>query len=391
MSPYKELSQTLRIPEARVVEQRFSPLGLVSVVESPRIPLRHAPGLSLNATAEPPPQLAVFIDGEGLNALTRFDGRRDSLAHLDQITLGAALPPAARPRVLVLGAGAGADVLQAHYHGARQIDAVELNPQVVDLVRRRFADYAGGIYSGGSASAPVRVHVAEARGFVAASTQRYDLIQVALLDSFSASSAGLYALAENYLYTVEALQDDLRHLQPGGLLAITRWVTLPPRDALKLFAAAVVALERSGVADPGVAARAGAQLEDQHPARQERRVQQRGHRGDQGLLRRALVRPGVLSRHEAAGSEPLQRGRSARPVRRRDGAAGSGPRRIPAELQVPHRPGDRRQAALLPLLQVALAARAAVAEGAGRLAAARMGLSGARRDAGSRRCSRACC
>ena len=54
----------------------------------------------------------------------------------------------------------------------------------------------------------------------------------------------------NYLYTVEAVQDDLRHLQPGGLLAITRWVTLPPRDALKLFGAAVLALQHSGVADP---------------------------------------------------------------------------------------------------------------------------------------------
>jgi hypothetical protein len=74
---------------------------------------------------------------------------------------------------------------------------------------------------------------------------------VALLDSFSASSAGLYALSENYLYTVEALQDALRHLEPGGLLAITRWVALPPRDAIKLFGAAVQALQRSGVADPG--------------------------------------------------------------------------------------------------------------------------------------------
>jgi hypothetical protein len=246
MSPYKELSQTLRIPEARVVVEQSSPLGLVSVVESPRIALRHAPGLSLNATTEPPPQLGVFIDGEGLNALTRFDGRRDSLAHLDQISSALPYHLLRHPRVLVLGAGAGADVLQAHYHGARQIDAVELNPQVVDLVARRFADYAGGIYR-----QIARVHVAEARGFVAASAERYDLIQVALLDSFSASSAGLYALSENYLYTVEALQDDLRHLQPGGLLALTRWVTLPPRDALKLFAAAVVALERSGVADPG--------------------------------------------------------------------------------------------------------------------------------------------
>jgi spermidine synthase len=246
MSPYKELSQALRIPEARVIAQASSPLGLVSVVESPRVPLRHAPGLSLNATAEPPPQLAVFTDGEGLNPLTRFDGRRDSLAHLDQLSSALPYHLLRHPHVLVLGAGAGADVLQAHFHGARQIDAVELNPQVVDLVQRRFADYAGGIYPG-----IARVHVAEARGFVAASTERYDLIQVALLDSFSASSAGLYALSENYLYTVEALQDDLRHLQPGGLLAITRWVALPPRDALKLFGAAVAALERSGVADPG--------------------------------------------------------------------------------------------------------------------------------------------
>lgn len=246
MSPYKELSQTLRIPGARVAEERFSPLGLVSVVESPLVPLRHAPGLSLTASVEPPPQLGVFIDGEGLSALTRFDGRRDTLAHLDQMTSALPYHLLRHPRVLVLGAGAGADVLQARYHNAEQIDAVELNPQVVDLVRRRYADYAGGIYAG-----QVRVHIAEARGFVAASAERYDLIQVALLDSFSASSAGLYALSENYLYTVEALQDDLKHLGEAGLLAITRWVTIPPRDMLKLFGAAVVALQHSGVADPG--------------------------------------------------------------------------------------------------------------------------------------------
>ena len=146
----------------------------------------------------------------------------------------------------MLGAGAGAEVLQAHYHGASRIDAVELNPQLVELVRHDFGRATGEIYG-----RIAQVHVAEARGFVAGSVQRYDLIQVALLDSFSASSAGLYALAENYLYTVEALQEQLDHLRPGGLLAITRWVRLPPRDALKLFAAAIVALERSGAADRG--------------------------------------------------------------------------------------------------------------------------------------------
>ncbi|OUL99248.1 SAM-dependent methyltransferase [Variovorax sp. JS1663] len=245
MSPYKELVQALRVPGTHVVLERSSPLGLVSVIESPQVPLRHAPGLSLNATAGPPQQWGVFTDGEGLNALARFDGRRESLAYLDQLASALPYHLLQRPRVLVLGAGAGADVLQAHYHGAARIDAVELNPQVVRLVRERFGEASGGLYDG-----IAQPHVAEARAFLATGRERYDLIQVALLDGFSASSAGLHALAENYLYTVESLQEQLRRLRPGGLLAITRWATLPPRDMLKLFAAAITALERAGVADP---------------------------------------------------------------------------------------------------------------------------------------------
>ncbi|SDD73519.1 Spermidine synthase [Cupriavidus sp. YR651] len=245
-SEYKELSQILRIGNARVVDQRSSPLGTVTVVESPSIPLRHAPGLSLNATMEPPPQLAIFTDGDGLSALNHYDGRREPLAYLGDLTSALPFHLLDRPKVLVLGSGAGADVLQAIYHHASSVDAVELNPQVIDLVQRRFAAFSGKPYS-----APgVHVFAAEARGFLVAGNAQYDLIQVALLDSFSTSSAGLYALSESYLYTVEAFQEYLRHLRPGGLLAITRWVTLPPRDIPKLLATAVTAMEDAGVPQP---------------------------------------------------------------------------------------------------------------------------------------------
>lgn len=245
-SEYKELSQTLRIGNARVVAERSSPLGLVTVVESPSIPLRHAPGLSLNASLEPPPQMAVFTDGDGLSALNRYDGRRESLAYLGDLTSALPYHLLRGPKVLVLGSGAGADVLQAIYHRASAVDAVELNPQVIELVQGRFGAFSGKPYS----AAGVHVFAGEARGFLAASTERYDLIQVALLDSFSTSSAGLYALSESYLYTVEAFQGYLRHLRPGGLLAITRWVTLPPRDIPKLFATAVAAMEAAGIPAP---------------------------------------------------------------------------------------------------------------------------------------------
>lgn len=244
-SEYKELSQTLRIKDARAIAQTWSPLGLLTVVDSPTIPLRHAPGLSLNATQEPPAQLAIFTDGDGLSVLNRYDGRREPLAYLDYLTSALPYHLLHQPRVLVLGSGAGADVLQALYHGARAVDAIELNPQVIDLVQRRFADFSGRPYSAPS----VRVLIGEARGLVASRREPYDLIQIALLDSFGSASGGLHALSENYLYTVEAFEEYLRQLKPGGLLAITRWVTLPPRDIPRLLATAAEAIERDGQAD----------------------------------------------------------------------------------------------------------------------------------------------
>jgi hypothetical protein len=70
------------------------------------------------------------------------------------------------------------------------------------------------------------VHVSDARGFVAQSSARYDLIQLAALDSFAAAAGGLRAASESYLYTLEAFADYLAHLAPGGYLAISGWVEL---------------------------------------------------------------------------------------------------------------------------------------------------------------------
>ena len=247
MSPYKSLSQALRVKDTRVIAERSSPLGLLSVVESPAIPLRHVPGLSLNAGTEPPAQLGVFTDGDGLSVITRYSGERQTLAYLDQLT--SALPYHLRQveRALVLGAGGGADVLQALYHDSAVIDAVELNPQFARLVTTDYADYAGHLYQ----AAGVTLHTGEARSFTASSAGDYDLIQVSLLDSFSASASGQFALSENHLYTTEALAAFLQKLAPDGFLSITRWIKLPPRDTLKLFATGIAALRASGINDPG--------------------------------------------------------------------------------------------------------------------------------------------
>ena len=246
ISPYKDQSQALRVTGTRIIASRSSPLGVVNVMESPVIPWRYAPGLSINADKEPPPQLRIFSDGNSLAAITHYNGDNEQIAYLDQMT--SALPYHIRrpANVLIMGAGGGSGILQALYHNVKHITAVELDPQIIRLVRDDFGEFAGKIFTNPN----VDVHAGDARGFVTGSSQFFDLIQAPVLGSFGPSSAGLHALNESYLYTVEALQEYLRHLTPEGYLAISCWVKLPPRDTLKLVATAATALEQNAVSNP---------------------------------------------------------------------------------------------------------------------------------------------
>ena len=237
ITEFKGLSRTMQIMGAEIEAEYSSPYSLLTIVRNDAIPFRHAPGRSLAAISEPPPQLAVFTDGDSMTALTAYDGRRESLAWLDETTTALPYHLLGRARVLVLGAGGGAEVLQALYHDAREIHAVELNPTLLELLRARLKDDR------------VRLHRGEARGFVRTDRSHYDLVQIAPLDSYGGSGAGVQAMAENFLYTVEALTDYYARLVPGGLLALTRWEKQPPRESLKLFATAVETL-RALQADP---------------------------------------------------------------------------------------------------------------------------------------------
>ncbi|MDH3664257.1 MAG: SAM-dependent methyltransferase, partial [Alphaproteobacteria bacterium] len=245
-TPFKPLSQTMTIPGTAIQVERSSPLGLVSAVRSDVIPFRHVPGSSLNNSQPPADQIGIFVDGDGPTPITIVEEDPTATDYLDDTIAALPFHLLARPNVLILGAGGGTDVLLALQQGAKHIDAVELDPDIVDLVRMDFSDTAGHIY----ARPNVRVHIAEARGFVARSADRYDLIMLPLLDSFSAASAGTRSLSEGFVYTREAFELYLDHLRPDGFLAISRWLKLPPRDSLKLMATARSALERKGHAHP---------------------------------------------------------------------------------------------------------------------------------------------
>jgi spermidine synthase/MFS family permease len=240
VSSYKSMSQMLTVPKTGVLQRESSPLGVLSVVESSQVPLRYAPGLSILSDAELPEQLAVFTDAEAMTAISRFDGDFEKLGFLGQTS--SALPYQLKriEDVLVLEAGAGSDVLQALMFEAAAIDAVEENPQMIDLIQDDYAEFAGELYS----LPQVNVHQSEARAFASKAERQYDLITMSFLSA--AGVGGLYSMSENYLFTVEAMRDYFQHLKPGGYISITQQTTLPPRVMPKLIATVSTALKSLG-------------------------------------------------------------------------------------------------------------------------------------------------
>ena len=231
ISPYKGLSQLLRLPDARRVFSAWNAFARVEVVESSAV--RSAPGLSLTYRGDLPAQRALFQDAESMSPLT--DSAPTALLDALPVTLAYRLRPNAR--ALILKPGGGLEVLVALNAGAREIVAVEENPLITQAAQE-YAPHAFG-------DPRVRVVTEGARSFVARSRDKFDIVHLALSDPFRPVTAGAYALGENYLFTRDAFRDYLNHLNDDGILVVSRWLQLPPTEEVRAGALAIAALESS--------------------------------------------------------------------------------------------------------------------------------------------------
>ena len=247
----KALPMTLAFPDARIEATRNGPLGMIDVVGSSQI--RHVPGLSLNFGLKPdvqdvkiPEQKGIFVDADGLSPITAFPGNLNEMDHLDYTST--ALPYHIRnpKKALVVGAGGGADILLGLIHQTPEIIALEANQQIAGLILDPFAAFSGYLYS----RPEVRLKIQEARQFIHSTNEKYELIQLSLIDSFVNSAGGLHSASEDYLYTIEAFEGYLSHLTELGVLAITRWIKLPPRDSLRTLSTGLMALRRMDISEP---------------------------------------------------------------------------------------------------------------------------------------------
>jgi spermidine synthase len=243
LSPYRGLSAALRFPGARLLETRWNDFSRVDVLRSPAA--RTAPGMSLENPEPLPPQLGLAVDAGELSAITHFAGRpavSEDLRFLDFLPSSFPYELVRPERVLILDPGGGMEVLNALRHGAKEITAVEVNPVIAALLQGPYSAYSGRIYQ----RKGVQVVTEGPRSFIRSNPSPFDLITFSLTDSLGASSTGFFGLQEDYRLTVEALQDCLKVLKPGGLLAFSFYLLPPPRAELRLTSVAKRALEQTG-------------------------------------------------------------------------------------------------------------------------------------------------
>ena len=123
------------------------------------------------------------------------------------------LPDLSLDRILVVGAGNGNDVAVALSRGAAAVDAVEIDPRLLEIGRERHPDSP-------YADPRVQTHVDDGRAFLERTDRQYDLIIFALPDSLTLVTGAASIRLESYLFTAEAMRAVRDHLAPGGGFAM---------------------------------------------------------------------------------------------------------------------------------------------------------------------------
>jgi len=192
----------------------------------------------------------IKIDADAATAI--FNRNLDDLKGSDRHDLtedGFYLAYAVRPgaKALIIGPGGGWDVARALASGSKDITAVEINPIIAETVmQNKFPGLSQHLY----ARPEVKVHVEDGRSFVRRSTDKYQVVEATLVDTWASTAAGAFALSENNLYTTDAFHDYFTHLTDDGVLSITRWGFEPPRESLRLVSLAIEALTQLGESEP---------------------------------------------------------------------------------------------------------------------------------------------
>ena len=155
------------------------------------------PHQAMHAVSSPPSGPEAFYD----RVYARFPGR--VFAH-----------------ALIIGAGSGTDVAYAIANRVTLIDAVEIDPKILEIGAAQHPDRP---YD----DPRVRRHVNDGRAYLRSDSQTYDLIIFALPDSLTLVSTTANLRLESYLFSEEAFASARDHLSSDGVFVLYNFYRQP--------------------------------------------------------------------------------------------------------------------------------------------------------------------
>lgn len=213
-NPHKEIYFAFHNPEGEkkegveIINTRWSAFGRTDLVRDNSIPYA----------------MDIFSDGAAGSYMFKFnkdiENPPDWIEDLKYKFSGylpfLLLNPSSKNNMLVIGSGGGREVLIGLLSGIKKIEAVEVNSDIVNLVKD-YSWYNGGIYN----SYPnIEVIVGEGRSFIKRSREKYDIIMLSVPLTLSGATPDRYTLTENYLFTVESIREYFNHLTDDGQIIV---------------------------------------------------------------------------------------------------------------------------------------------------------------------------
>ncbi|MDP6545397.1 MAG: 50S ribosomal protein L11 methyltransferase [Phycisphaerae bacterium] len=232
--------------ENKVVYSKSHVVGKIDVLKPVRSAWSFGGALSNRYEGESPMVQGIFQDGAAPAGIMYVDGRAEDTEILGEYLQGLAYTVKRPERVLIIGVGGGIDALIALHHGAGKVTGVDINPVTIDAMSNRYRDKSPALWREGR----FEPHVAEGRHYLTRCGERFDVIQLSGVDTFTALSSGAYALSENFLYTQEAMDEYFEHLTEDGILSFSRWLFEPPRETLRLVVTQLAMLDEKDVTKP---------------------------------------------------------------------------------------------------------------------------------------------
>lgn len=191
-------------------------------------------------------ELNIEIDSGAGTTMPFFQGDLEPLSYLkyDVVNVGYYLTKA--PKVLVIGVGGGRDVLAALLFGASKVTAVEVNDTIVRILNREYSHF-----NAVASDSRVKLHNEDARSFMTRIDDKFDFIQISLVDTLAATASGAWAFTENSIYTVEAWKLCIDRLSEKGIFSVSYWYhPIVETSFHRLVYMAARALQADNVANP---------------------------------------------------------------------------------------------------------------------------------------------